>query len=155
MELFLEIKDGVNLELCEIKEKLLNTLDINSIEYRVPFDKVNANNIKETIIQMPKIGVEVSVENDIVVYIKTRCTDFSKMAEFSIGNTTGIALVDEIKQKVLKMYHIDKKNMHIQTLNIKSMEIIIIVDTEFGKRRIHILSNAMGEIYINTIAVIR
>lgn len=155
MELFLEIKDGVNLELCEIKEKLLNTLDINSIEYRVPFDKVNANNIKETIIQMPKIGVEVSVENDIVVYIKTRCTDFSKMAEFSIGSTTGIALVDEIKQKVLKMYHIDKKNMHIQTLNIKSMEIIIIVDTEFGKRRIHILSNAMGEIYINTIAVIR
>lgn len=155
MELFLEIKEGVNLELCEIKEKLLQTLDVSGIEYRVPFDKVNAHNIKETIIQMPKLGVEVSVENDIVVYIKTRCTEFSKMAEFKIGTTTGIDIVDDIKQKIMCMYSIEKKNMHIQTLNIKSMEVIIIVDTELGKRRIHILSNAMGEVYINTIAVIR
>ena len=43
---------------------------LHKINYEIPFDKLNKEGIKETIIHIKEIGTEISIDNDIITYIK-------------------------------------------------------------------------------------
>lgn len=152
MELNMRVTDNLVVSLGEMKEELLFTLDENGIRYSVPFDKTNADNIKETIIQIPELKIEVSVENDIVTYIKSGCNKYNILGEVAIGKINSVSKIGEIKDNLVKMYNLDEKSIFIEKINTRAMEIIMIIRDPDGENcRIHIMSNSHGEVFIYNI----
>ena len=78
MRIALDLTDNFSVELGETREELIYKLDENKIDYTIPFDKtldeLDKSNraVKETIISIKEFGIEISIHNDIVVYIKER-----------------------------------------------------------------------------------
>ena len=95
MAIGLYITKDIKVELGEIKEKLLFDLDNASIKYEIPFDKINTNGVKETIITMREPDIEISVENDIITYIKTVNTEFSNLDKIE---NTDVNITEHIKK---------------------------------------------------------
>lgn len=152
MELNMRVTENLVVSLGEIKEELLFTLDENGIKYSVPFDKTNADNIKETIIQIPELKIEVSVENDIVTYIKSGCNKYNILGTATLGKINSVSKIEEIKNNLMKMYDLDEKSVFIEKINTRAMEIIMIIkDSEGDNCRVHIMSNTHGEVFIYNI----
>lgn len=152
MALSLNIEESIKVELGEMREELLYDLEQGSIRYSIPFDKTNEQDIKETIIQIPDLGIEISVENDIVTYIKSGCNEFNQLAELELGKLVNISTVEDIKKQIIDRFKLDAKSMFIEKVNMRAMEMVIVVKDEMDEKcRIHIMSDSRGRVYINTI----
>ena len=77
----LKLADDVKVVIGEIKEELLEELKKSTLDYTVAFDKVNKHGVKETIITLRNPDIEISLNNDIVEYIKTVNTEYSELDE--------------------------------------------------------------------------
>lgn len=154
MAIGLNISDNVRVELGEIKEELLNDLSNNNILYNIPFDKTNSNNIKETIIQIPDILMEISVENDIVTYIKSANNNYTHLDTVDITADNPVEVVKSIQQKINDKFKGNSDSIKIEKLDIKTMNIIVILISKTQKVRAVILRDAIGDIYINTLRIL-
>lgn len=155
MAIGINVTENVIVELGEIKEQLLFDLDSDNVNYSIPFDKTNNDNIKETIITIDELGVEISVENDIISYIKSGNNSF-----------TNLDTIDDINENVLD--HIQKIKGHIETrfsssseytikiekIDTKTMNMTVILSSENEKARINVLRDGHGNVYVNTLRLI-
>lgn len=151
MAIGLYITKDIKVELGEIKEKLLFDLDNASIKYEIPFDKINTNGIKETIITMREPDIEISVENDIITYIKTVNTEFSNLDKIENTDVNITEHIKKIQEQLNKKFGTDDCTLKIEKLDSKTLNITLIITSKTDKCRIQIIRDTFGYIYINTI----
>lgn len=152
MGLGIKIKDKGIIEIGSLKEELLQNLDNMGFKYKTMFDKVNSSkNVKETIITIPELDIEISLENDFVHYIK------SKASEHSIIKIEDSAKSDMDKlQSILdatKKYF-DVQEININDLNLSNFDIRLIIKDKHYKYRIHLMNTQKGESFIYTIKIV-
>lgn len=151
MAMGLFITEGIKVELGEIKEKLIFDLDKASIKYDIPFDKINKDGIKETIITMREPDIEISIENDIITYIKTVNTEFSNLDKVESNDVNITEHIKKIQEQLVKKFGTDDCKIKIEKLDSKTLNITLIITSKGGKCRIQILRDTFGDIFINTI----
>ena len=151
MAFTLKIYNGVIIELGETKEELMYDLDGHDIKYIVPFDKTNAEGVKETILQIPELRVEVSILNDIITYIKSGCNEYSIVFDGTNVNRKDIKVINQLKDTILKTFGVDKKQMFIERINLRNFDTMVIFKTDTKKIRLHLMSDLRGNVYINTL----
>ena len=149
----LNITDSFKININDVKEAVLEGLKSNNIEHSIAFDKVNKNGIKETIITMREPDIEVSLENDIVQYIKTVNTDYSQVDTLkSIGDSPA-SHIPAIKKNIEKKFGVDGSCIKIEAIDTSSMNMTVVIKYNDNKNtvRVHIIRDAFGNIFINTI----
>ena len=150
MAIGIGLTQEVRVELKEFREQLLYDLDTNNIKYEIPFDKVNKDGIKETIIHIKDIGTEISIENDVITYIKLGNTDYTKLDTIADIKTNTLEHIKSIQKKVSDILDIDGYTLKIEKLDTETMNITLILYSESDKIRVQILRDSFGEVYINT-----
>lgn len=154
MAIGLHITKDIKVELGEIKEKLMFDLDNASIKYEIPFDKINKDGVKETIITMREPDIEISIENDIITYIKSVCTEFSTLDKVENTDININEHIKKIKEQLYKKFNTDECSIKIEKLDSKTLNITLIIMYNNTKSRIQIIRDAFGYVYINTIRAI-
>lgn len=149
------LTEELKVTIGELKEELLKNLDIYNIYYTVPFDKINKNNIKETIIHIKDINTEISIENDIVTYIKLGNTPFTKLMVIDKIADDSIEYIKSIQSYVKEKIIGSNYTSKIEKINLDTMNITLILDTNKNKYRTQILRDGSGDVYINTLTILR
>jgi hypothetical protein len=151
MAIGLKVGDEVKVSLGEIKEQLLYDLGQAGVQYTIPFDKTNKNDIKETIIAITDLGIEISVENDIITYIKSDNNEYTHLDTIENIEDTPLEHVKTIKNHVINKFNDEDYSIKFEKIDTKTMNIVVIISSETGKARINILREGQGNVYINTI----
>lgn len=156
MAIGINLTKDVRVEIGEIKEYLLQDLDNSDLTYDIAFDKVNKENMKETIIHIREINTEISINNDIIYYIKCGNTEYSHLDYIkNVGENT-LSHIQNIKEKINTLFGIDKNySIKIEKIDTKTLNTIVIVQSQYEKARVHVLRDAFGEVYINAIMTIQ
>ena len=154
MAVGINLTDRIKVELGEIKEVLFNDLDIAGIKYDVPFDKINKNGIKETIIHIKELGTEISIENDIISYIKSGNTDYTKLDTIEDIKSNVLIHIKAIQARIAEMLGKDEYNVKIEKIDTETMNITLIVTSNTEKCRLQILRDNTGGVYINTLRIL-
>ena len=156
MAVGINLTDGVRVELGEIKEYLLQDLDNTDLTYDIAFDKVNKENMKETIIHIREINTEISINNDIVYYIKCGNTKYSHLDTIKDISENTMSHIQTIKDKINELFGVSKDySIKIEKIDTKTLNTIVIVHSQYEKARVHVLRDAFGEVYINAIMAIQ
>lgn len=154
MSLGLKVGTENLIELGQIKEELICLLERNNINYKIMFDKVDTSkNIRETIISIPELDVEVSLENDFVSYIKSKATRFSKLTSID-SKLSDIEKIECITSSIKEYFKIN--NVSIHDINTSNLDLRVIINEEDNscKYRIHIMTTQKGESFIYTMKLI-
>lgn len=154
MAVGINLTSEVRVELGEIREQLLHDLDLHKINYEIPFDKLNKEGIKETIIHIKEIGTEISIDNDIITYIKMGNTEFTKLAVIEDIKTNMLSNIKDIQEHVIKLFNLKDYIIKIEKIDTETMNITIIIYSKYDKARVQILRDSFGVIYINTLRTI-
>ena len=154
MAVGINLTEDVKVELGEIKEILLNDLNNAGIRYEIPFDKLNKNGIKETIIHIKDIGTEISIENDIISYIKLGNTPYTKLDTIDDIKTNVLEHIKNIQKHIGGKFGKDKYNVKIEKIDTGTMNITLIITSQTEKCRIQILRDNTGGVYINTMRIL-
>lgn len=151
MAIGLFITEDIKVEIGEIKEKLLFDLNNASIKYDIPFNKINKDGIKETIITMREPDIEISIENDIITYIKTVNTEFSNLDKVTNTDVNITEHLKKINEQLNKKFGTDGCTFKIEKLDSKTLNITLIITSKNQRCRIRVIRDAFGDIFINTI----
>lgn len=154
MAIGMNISKDVHVQLGEYKEQLLYDLDKNKVRYTIPFDKTNKSNVKETIITVEELGVEVSVENDIVTYIKSAYNEYSSVDQLPKDEEINVLEhIQKIKEKIHEKFYTEEDDykIKIERIDSQTMFIVAIISNIYEKARITILMTADNNIFVNTI----
>lgn len=152
MSIKLKLPKDIYVELLEIKEKLINELETKNIYYEIPFDKTNESNIKETLINIVDAKVEVSVENDIIKYIKSGNSIYTNLDKMEDITDDTIGHINKIKEKVKEKFN-NNIDFTIEKIDTKTMNMTLIITdkTDNSRARIQIVRDRFGDVFINTI----
>ena len=153
-EVGIKLNEWVTIELGEIKEKLLDDLSKHNIEFEIPFDKINKDGIKETIIHIKDIGTEISIENDIITYIKSNNNEFTHLDTIEDIQTDPLKHIKTIQDKVKEIFNNNEFNIKIEKIDTKTMNITLIITYGIKRARVQILRDNFGDVYINTLRAI-
>ena len=154
MAVGINLTSEVRVELGEIREQLLHDLDLHKINYEIPFDKLNKEGIKETIIHIKEIGTEISIDNDIITYIKMGNTEFTKLAVIEDIKTNMLSHIKDIQEHVTNLFNLKDYIIKIEKIDTETMNITILIYSKYDKARVQILRDSFGVIYINTLRTI-
>lgn len=154
MAIGIRISNNVEVNLGEIKERLLADLDNSGLEYSIPFDKLNKNNIKETIITIKDLSIEISVENDIITYIKSDNNEFTNLDKIESIEENVLNHIQNIKDKIASTFKKAADNLKIEKIDTKTMNMVVILTDGDTRARVTILREGLGNVYINTLRAI-
>lgn len=156
MSLGINIAEDVKVHIGEIKEQLLDELNNKNIAYSIPFDKTNNDNVRETIITMRDPDIEISVNNDIVVYIKSDNTEFTCLdAVEDISSVNIVEHIKTIQKHVVDKLGIEEADIKIEKIDTQSLNMTLIINNNNNKVRLQIVRDTFGNIYMNTIMVLK
>jgi len=152
-KLGLDITDNFKVCLLDIKEVVLEGLKNNNVEHSVAFDKINNKGVKETIITMRNPDIEISLENDIVQYIKTVNTKYSQVDVLKNISENAAVHIPTIKKNIEKKFNVQSNCIKIEAIDSTKMSLTVIIkyDNNAHEARIHVIRDAFGNIFVNTI----
>lgn len=154
MAIGIKITDDIRIELGEIKEKILNDLEKSGLLYQIPFDKVNKQGIKETIIHIKELETEISLENDIITFIKSANTNYTHLDSLDELDTNIVEHIKNIETKVINTFNLVNYTAKIEKIESKTMNMTMILENNNQKARINILRDGNGNIYIHTLRLL-
>lgn len=149
MKAGIRVSDTFRVVLGDTREEVIEGLDNSGIKYMLSFDKVQ-NKSKETIIQIPALGTEVSLKNDIVVYMQSKCNDYNSL--FDSYDMSSIDVIKKIKETMATEFEFRKKTeFKIESINLKTLDTNMIINDHGSNIRVHIQRNNKHELYISTV----
>jgi 2,3-bisphosphoglycerate-independent phosphoglycerate mutase len=156
MAVCIGLTDNVTLELGEMKERLIAELDKDNVKYEIMFDKINKNNVKETIVHLKEIDTEISISNDIVTYARLGNNKFTQLDAMSDNSeSTSIAEhINKIKKQIHEIFNDNTYNIKIEKLDSATMNITLILESKGDKARAQVVRDTRGKIYISTLMLI-
>lgn len=145
----IRVSDTFRVVLGDTREELIEGLDNSGIKYMLSFDKVQ-NKSKETIIQIPALGTEISLKNDIVVYMQSKVNDYNLL--FDSYDMSSIDIIKKIKETMAAEFEFRKKTeFKIESINLKTLDTNMIINDHGSNIRVHIQRNNKHELYISTV----
>lgn len=151
MAIGIRLTDKITIELGEIKEKLFKTFDDNNVKYSVPFDKVNNDGFKETIVHIESIETEISIKNDIINYVKLGKNKYTTLDKIEDIGSDIIGHIHNIQKHVENLLEVESKDLKIEKIDTTNMNITFIVTKVKDRARIQVLRDSFGDVYINTL----
>lgn len=151
MAIGIRLSENVSADLQEIKEKFLRDLDDNNIKYEIPFDKLNKNNVKETIIHIKDLDMEISIENDIITYIKSGNTEFTHLDKIEDIETSPLDHIKTIQEHIKNAFDTSGYSLKLEKIDTKTMNMTIILSSSKHKARVQVIRDSFGDVYINTL----
>ena len=151
MAIGLKFSNKLRIDLGEIKEELLAQLDEAEIEYSIPFDKVNKQNFKETIIDIKGLGIEITTENDIINYIKSNGNEYTIVDTIEKVDSNVLKHLSTIQDKVYKFFDSSKYNIKMEKIDIKALNMTFLLYSDDERARVQIIRDTAGKVFINTI----
>lgn len=151
MKIGINLTDNIKVKLGEIREVLLKDLDEQNIKYSVPFDQTNKQGVKETIITMREPDIEISIENDIVTYIKMSNNEYSNLDNIEVIGDNALEHIQKIKKQIEERFNIEDSDIRIEKIDTKTMSITMLIITNKDKARLQIVRDTYGDVYINTL----
>lgn len=149
MGIGLDIVDEIRIELGGIKEMLMQELDKHKIRYMVPYDKTNKQNIKETLIQIDDLDIEISVENDIITYIKSGNNEYTNLDRIEdVSNI--LEHIKTIKEHVISRFG-SEYTISIEKIDSVNISMAVILSSQYERARAIVVRDGHGNIYINTL----
>ena len=150
----LGIKIGNNkvIELGQIREELIHVLESENIKFNIMFDKINSEkDVKETVIYIQNLNIEISLSDDVVDYIKSKESKYSILEGIDIS-TDKIDRINNILAATKKYFNTDK--ITINDMNMSNFDIRVIIKEDTHKYRVHIMTTQKGESFIYTMKII-
>ena len=157
MRIALDLTDNFSVELGETREELIYKLDENKIDYTIPFDKtldeLDKSNraVKETIISIKEFGLEVSIHNDIVVYIKERVGKNTAIYKISDKKQCSASDIVKVREIIADKFNVNSSNISIEKLNMKNLDTIIVIRDNNKNIRVHLRMAIDRSVYISTV----
>ena len=149
MKAGIRVSDTFRVVLGDTREEVLEGLDSSGIKYMLSFDKVH-NKSKETIIQIPALGTEISLKNDIVIYMQSKVNDYNLL--FDSYDMSSIDIIKKIKETMAAEFEFKKKTeFKIESINLKTLDTNMIINDHGSNIRVHIQRNNKHELYISTV----
>ena len=151
MSIGINVTDEIHVSLWELKQRLLRDLDRSGLVYLIPFDKLNKHGIKETIVQIPDLDTEISVQNDIIKYIRSGATKYSTL-DVMVAGEEPLDHIDRAKKTLNDMFG-SEYNIRVERINTSSMNMAVMLKSKEIDEgaRLQILMDSNMNIYINTI----
>lgn len=157
MRIALDLTDNFSVELGETREELIYKLDENKIAYTIPFDKtldeLDKSNraVKETIISIKEFGLEISIHNDIVVYIKERTGNNTTIYKISDNKQCSASDIVKVMGIIADKFNVSSSNISIEKLNMKNLDTIIVIRDDNKNIRVHLRMAIDRSVYISTV----
>jgi len=152
MSVGIKVTNNIYIGLWEIKEQLLRDLDESKLLYNIAYDKVaKSSDYKETIIQIPDLEVEISLNNDIIKYIRSGANKYTILDEIETGDNDTIKHIRIIKEEMEKRFG-DEYNIRVERISADTLGMTFVLSSTITdeKVRVQILKNNSNEVYMNT-----
>lgn len=152
MSVGIKVTNNIYIGLWEIKEQLLRDLDESKLLYNIAYDKVaKSSDYKETIIQIPDLEVEISLNNDIIKYIRSGANKYTILDEIETGDDDTIKHIRIIKEEMEKRFG-DEYNIRVERISADTLGMTFVLSSTITdeKVRVQILKNNSNEVYMNT-----
>lgn len=152
MSVGIRVTNNIYIGLWEIKEQLLRDLDESKLLYNIAYDKVaKSSDYKETIIQIPDLEVEISLNNDIIKYIRSGANKYTILDEIETGDNDTIKHIRIIKEEMEKRFG-DEYNIRVERISADTLGMTFVLSSTITdeKVRVQILKNNSNEVYMNT-----
>lgn len=152
MSVGIRVTNNIYIGLWEIKEQLLRDLDESKLSYNIAYDKVaKSSDYKETIIQIPDLEVEISLNNDIIKYIRSGANKYTILDEIETGDNDTIKHIRIIKEEMEKRFG-DEYNIRVERISADTLGMTFVLSSTITdeKVRVQILKNNSNEVYMNT-----
>lgn len=151
MGIGITVKDIIKLEIGDNLDTTLSKLKEAGLEFDIPFNKVSKKTgIQETLINMESLGIEISLENEIVTYIKSIPTKETIVMYSEDAMTLSFNdYLSRVKEFVRN--HVGTDLVSIDNFDAKTYSTVISFKIPDGKIRITVMRSNRGELFLNTI----
>lgn len=151
MAIGIKLKNNMQIYLGEKRDILLAELDSCNIVYDITFDRPNKDNIKETIIHIKELGIEISIENDILQYIRAEDNDYTHIDKINNETDDKMQVIKNIQNKLLEKVCCGDYRISVEKLDMETMHMTLIITGSKEKARVQIIKDNFGDIFINTL----
>ncbi len=150
MKAGIKVSNTFRVALGDAREEVIENLNASNLKYIISFDKLNSARIKETIIQLPALNMEISLSNDIVVYMQSKINEYNVL--FDAYNMKSIDIIKKLKDVIVTEFSFTRKTeFKIEGINLKTLDTNIII-TERGETvRVHIQKDNKSQLYISAV----
>ena len=131
MKFSLKLGKEAYIELGETREELIYRLDKSKIRYTILYDKTSSNEnvkVKETILHIVDLEIEVSIRNDIVQYIKSKSNQYTNVCTITPGKICSASDLMQLKRNVAKLFDINENKILIKNTNLRTLDTVMIID---------------------------
>lgn len=154
MDAGLNIIEGVRINLGDYMTDVKNNLDSNNIDYKIHDSGVDKNGTNSTIMYMEKHGVELSINNDEIVYIKSNNNNLNYVMELT-EDTNAIFTLKEIKNKIAKEFNVSVNRIRVDEFDGSDIRASLTIKGDNGKQvKISLNRGIKNRVYMNTIKLI-
>ncbi|MBO5387117.1 MAG: hypothetical protein J6A59_03140 [Lachnospiraceae bacterium] len=151
MSVGITVKDDIRVGLGESMDSTIEKLKLTELRYSIPFDKVSRQSgIHETLISVDDMGIEISLENGIVTFLKSIPNE--ETIVMNIDDAIKLRLpeyLDEVKEFIRK--RVGAELISIDNFDAKSYNTVISFKESSKRIRATILKSNRGELFLNTI----
>lgn len=140
-----EILPDVRVELRMGREELEETLNNSGIKYITAYDS-DINGVRETIMLIADYGVELTLKNGYVNYIKSANMPHSfitKVIDVEDISSTVIEVLKQLRDKTKGRYNIKVEKLNTETISL--------VASLKSKIHIGVAKSISGDVYISTL----
>ena len=151
MDAGLNIVDGVKIRLGDLLSDVKNNLTDNNIDYKIHASGKQGDGLSTAILYMEKHGVELSVKEGKIIYIKSNNSKLNYVIEIT-EDTDILFTLNEIKEKVALMFNVNIKNIRIDEFDGESTRASLTVKgTDGNTVKISLIRGIKNRIYMHTI----
>lgn len=150
MKAGIKVSNTFRVVLGDTREEIIEGLDEANLKYIVSFDKMGSSKSKETIIQIPVLSMEISLRNDIAVYMQSKVNDYNIL--FNAYDMSSINIIKKLKDTVALEFEFTRKTeFKIESINLKTLDTNIIINDHGQNIRVHIQKDNKTNMYISTV----
>lgn len=146
----IRLSEDFKVVLGETREEVIEGIESMGLKYMISFDKVNNTKSKETIIQIPSMDMEISLKNDIVVYMQSKVSAYNIL--FNSSNMASIDIIKTLKEAIAREMEFKRKTeFKIEGMNLKTLDTSIIINDKGVDIRVHIQKDSKHNLYLSAV----
>lgn len=158
MEVGLDILENLRISIGESVGDIIESLDNNGINYTIP--KVSGLSVGDSdgtmIIFIESYGVELSIMDEEVVYIKTNNSELNYVTRLLESDNRPLTTLKEIKSSLAIKFGIPEKSIRIDRFNTKTFDTSMSIPyRDEDKIRVVVVSRSDGTFHIETIQMVK
>jgi hypothetical protein len=153
MEIGLNILDNVRISIGDTLEEIIESLDSNRIKYSIPYSIKNRSGATSVILYIEDYGVELSIHNDEVSYIKSSNSNLNYIMQ--IHERYPADVIKKIKENLCDRFGVSKKDIRVDRFETSTLNSIISIPYKDNKKiKIVLVMGKDSSMFIETLQII-